>query len=482
MAGANLQVKVGAEVDGFLGQMRRMDSEFTRVTRGVNDHGFALGKAQRALESFAAEASGANRTLAILSTAIADFGIGGVATTAAVLGIGLIAGAYNKLTEEARKAKEEQGKLFDALKQQFQPKTGPDSQTNKEFQAALQRRAELTRKLAQYQDDRDNPLVATSFTLKKVYDSRIEQTKKDLAETQTVIDRAYNGSITAMTTVTTTARNMDEVMAKATANLERYNALMKSLDIFPGTDSPTRDQRAAHLASFNTQFHDPGILYAQQHQLTENLTGQIMGQIPNASMPNVQMPFEGLSEHQKDTLRQLGVLTDHEDRNSAQLHDAIWGSAAQLGSVLVSALNVGGGGRGSQIGGSLGGTAGFAVGYIFGGGPVGGAIGSTIGNFIGSAIGGLFDHHKKAIDHNTEAVKALTQALVENAPNGFKVEPYRYDATVLPNMALRGQPGSGVVVYGDLHVHGVTDLKDLDRSVRKRSTRGGAPLLSSVAA
>jgi hypothetical protein len=59
MAGANLQVKVGAEVEGFLGQMRRVDSEFTRVTRGVNEHGFALNKAQRAIEAFAVEATGA---------------------------------------------------------------------------------------------------------------------------------------------------------------------------------------------------------------------------------------------------------------------------------------------------------------------------------------------------------------------------------------------------------------------------------------
>jgi hypothetical protein len=124
------------------------------------------------------------------------------------------------------------------------------------------------------------------------------------------------------------------------------------------------------------------------------------------------------SATQKDQLRQLGVLTDKDDKNANMLHDAIWGSAAQLGSVLVGALNVGGGGRGSNIGGKRSEEQrGLPwLGYIFGGGPVGGAIGSTIGNFIGSAIGGLFDHHKKAVDHNTEAVKALTQALIQNAP------------------------------------------------------------------
>src|SRR4051812_22260074 len=106
MAGANLKVRVGADVQDFLGQMRSLDTHFNRVTRSVNDHGFALSKTQRALESFASEAVGANRTLGVLSTVISDFAVGSVVTTGAILGIGAIALAYNQLTEAGKKAME----------------------------------------------------------------------------------------------------------------------------------------------------------------------------------------------------------------------------------------------------------------------------------------------------------------------------------------------------------------------------------------
>jgi hypothetical protein len=175
--------------------------------------------------------------------------------------------------------------------------------------------------------------------------------------------------------------------------------------------------------------------------------------VPTAqfSMPNVLMPFEGLTDAQKDQLRQLGVLTDKSDKNATMLHDAIWGSASQLANTIVSALNIGGGGKGSSLGGALGSTAGFALGFIFGGGPVGGAIGSTLGNIAGSFLGGLFDHHKKSVDTNTQALKALTQAIVQNAPTGFKWAASRYDAT---------------------------DVGGLGRSLRRYASRGGVnPLL-----
>lgn len=180
------------------------------------------------------------------------------------------------------------------------------------------------------------------------------------------------------------------------------------------------------------------------------LHAEIMGQIRFEGMPNVSMPFEGLNDKEKKTLNQLGVLTDDAERHAENVQQAIWGSAQQVASTIVSALNIGGGGRGSNIGGSIGGTAGFALGYTFGGGPVGGAIGSLIGNVAGSFLGGLFDSNKKSVDNNTQALRANTAALLLNSPSGYKTAGGRFAAT---------------------------DVKGLRRDLQRYATRGGAPVL-----
>lgn len=188
---------------------------------------------------------------------------------------------------------------------------------------------------------------------------------------------------------------------------------------------------------------------------------------------------------------------DKAQRNAEMLRDTIANTAAQTAQIIGSALlQFGNGSRASQIGGALGSAiGGGAGGYLGGlaasavGGITGAAIGSVVpvigtivGGFIGSAIGGLFGHAKKATEQNTAALKQLTQALVQNAPSGFKVERYRFNATDA-TMGKRPAAGSGgIYVAGDLHVYGVTDLKELDRAVRKRGTRGGAPILTPAAA
>ena len=155
---------------------------------------------------------------------------------------------------------------------------------------------------------------------------------------------------------------------------------------------------------------------------------------------------------------QLQKNAARDKQNAEMLQGAIAQSASIIGSTIVSALNIGGGGKGSNLGAALGGTAGSVGGMILGapGGPIGiaigSAIGSTVGGLIGSAVGGLFDSNKEAVNQNTSALRMLT-ATILNAPAGFRVEPYRYRAS---------------------------DPKELAKDFRRYQTRGGAPLLTGV--
>lgn len=270
------------------------------------------------------------------------------------------------------------------------------------------------------------------------------------------------GLITGSNNLTTAAGNTARAVADEVAPVKAltfsYNQLREEADrVIKGMWDEKKDWWKNYIDKTNEALSVTEELNrainADRPSITEAIRG-LMPTIPSVTMPNVLMPFEGLSEKEKESLRALGVLTDHGDKNTNKLHDAIWGSAAQLASTIVGALNIGGGGKGSSLGGSLGGTAGFALGFAFGGGPIGGAIGSTLGNIAGSFLGGLFDHQKKSVDTNTQALKALTQAIVQNTPTGFKVGRYRYDAT---------------------------DVQALGSATRRYASRGGVnPLLAGT--
>jgi hypothetical protein len=162
-------------------------------------------------------------------------------------------------------------------------------------------------------------------------------------------------------------------------------------------------------------------------------------------------------------IKQAGDLKalENADKNSENLKNAIWGAAQQSAFMIVNALNIGGGGRGSQLGGALGSTGGTIGGMMIGakigtigGAPgmaVGAAIGAVIGTIGGSFLGGLFDSNKKAVNANTEATRANTAAMIQFAPSGFKIEPYRYQASdpkqIMQNFRQYGTRG-GAVSFG----------------------------------
>lgn len=387
----------------------------------------STGKLRQELVTLVRQATGTAPVVAQLGSVIGEFALGGPLVLGVTAGIAAIAFAYRAITKESREAREEQDKLIKSLERELELKAlGPGGETLEKRNAA-QRRANdlkieidrLEKALATPGRPGESPMMqqhraeANRITEEKLNALYIErqQALNDVAGAQSIIDERLKAlDDKPVKNATESFKQMGEAVKNVSGNLAM--ALRITRELGP---------MMARLNQGATQ----GAL--------DTITSDLFAPF---KMPNIPAPFEGLSDKEKATLRQLGVLTDHEDQNTQKLHDAIWGSAAAMANSIVSALNIGGGGKGSNLGGALGGTAGFAAGFAIGG-PVGGAIGSTLGNVFGSLVGGLFDH-KRAVDNNTAAIKANTAALLLNAPRGFDVNHLRSLGATSRRYASRG--------------------------------------------
>lgn len=443
-------------------RVRGDTSDFDRKSRGVvksmGDMGAAslrteggLRKVETALASYASRALGANAVTKELSLAMSGMALGGGVTTGILLGVGGIIAIYSKLTEATRKAAAEQKRLTEALAAQFAPKTGPRSATNKEFQAALQARADLTKQLGVLQTNREDPLVANSFIGRHIVDRQIEDVQKKLIEVNQAISDAYAGSITKLETVTATASSgADKVAGKFGALREeaaKVNAeMMKS----------NKDWWRNYIDKTAEAEEETKRLAQQIAVLTGTDTKSLVP--PVDITPDVQVAGANAQ-----------AVTDAVKEQTRILHDAISSAATTIGSIVASAIGIIGNSRGNQIGGGIGAAVGTGIGSYIGqqlttkgGAYIGGALGATVGSIVpvvgtivggllGSALGGLFGHHDRSVDNNTRALEANTAVMSQllNAPSGFKAESYRFDAT---------------------HVRG------LSHAVRQFDSRGGAPV------
>ena len=604
MATSTLQVKFSADIEGFLGQMRKVDEQFKAATKEVNGHGLALGKVTRALETLAAHVTGTNHQLATITGTLGEFAAGSLLVTGVTIGIAAIGFAYEKLTEKTRKAREEQEKLVQAFLQMTIPKTGPGSPSDESYKAALQRRADLTRQLMTLENGKEHPglLAAMGFgpnASGEVIDAAIANTKAQIDELNKHFSDLFNNrnhDITTLPTVTVSARNMGEVAAKAFRDF--VTGAQSALTIWDdlqkiGQRNKTADDQVA--AAYDRVIHKLATLGSNasqaraelltlldalmkndaviQHMAALGAAGTV-GPLVGKTLPGPTVakngaiddavnkvlngpmrlitgvfPFDVLTKQQKEQIAQDKKLND-------ELRQTVSNTAAAMAQVVAGALLHIGGSTGQRIGGGLGGTIGGGVGSYYGamaakaiGGAVGSAVGSVIpvfgtvvGAAIGSAIGGLFGHHhhktgkgtplddlfaglgfssthdasmaalKKLRDQEqaylqrsnlslddrikheatlNEILKALNGTVsqlnesLQNMPTGFKnFAALRYAATAATYGAGSPEgrlPQQGaVVVHGDLHVHGVTDLKQFQSQVRTRATRGGAPLLVSA--
>lgn len=470
----------------------------------------STGKLRQELVTLVRQATGTAPVVAQLATVIGEFAVGSTMVLGATAGIAAIAFAYRAITKDTREAKEENDKLIESFEkaQRLKSAGGVEGQTATALQqrvdnaraalanpfsrgstASLRKELETaTKLLAAATSEQGNILQRGAQTTDQAYAanlaSLISSNRATEAERRHAAEliRAWEADLAKLPATDTAGRatlsGMIDTLKNAPPKIKEmtfgFNELRNAAE---KVNAEMLKDKTAWWKGYIEQTHAALSLTEQVQEALNQMRPSILevmvglnqlGAPPTEfSMPKISMPFEDLTDKQKDALREAGVLTDKTaDKNAQMVKDAIWGSAAQLANSIVGALNIGGGGKGSSLGGALGSTAGFAAGFVLGG-PAGGAIGSLIGNIGGSLIGGLFDHdktqeeiwqeqldaqtrHNAWLRQNTDALKALTSE-IHNAPSGFKVAQYRYDAT---------------------------EVNQLGRALRRNASRGGVnPLL-----
>lgn len=399
----------------------------------------SMGRLKQSLESVATAAVGATPVVGKLAGVLGEMALGGGVVTGVLLGITAVAGVYDLLTSSSKKAREEADKMTASLVEQARAARAATLQGAQDLKLI----AEIN-----LQSVKSENIVGTKSVLLSLLtgkptfaDSDIEKHLKRVADAQTAVnqmDTIIGGMVTSTTTKPTAGTSGGG--GDLSSQIARYNEFMS--------------RTYGNLGKVGHDFAQPidQVMAGINADVMNNIARQSGYRLGDSvSMPNVGIN-DGLTKEQIRTREKMGILVDDSNKNADKIKDAVWGSAATLANTIVGALNLGGGGKGSNLGGAIGGTAGFAVGFAVGG-PIGGAIGSTLGNIAGSLLGGLFDHHKKAIDQNTDAIRNLTAALY-NAPSGYKVS------------GIRNRADDGRQVYESVAL-----------ASRMRSMRGGAGAL-----
>lgn len=405
--------------------MRDIERSLGGVERSSKSAQLQTGRLGNQFASLAGQIAHVHPVVGNLAGVLGNFVIGAGLTVGILAGVAAIAVVYDRLTKATREAKEEQDKLIKSLERSIHLKgLGPGGETVDQVGAARDRAAALKTQIEAMKalivkDAQDADVIASNLViqdkLNKLYIER-QNILNTMAGGQSIVNEKVKAAIAPIQSATTAVQKYTQAVQEAAIGTEFWKKAM----------------------NFAGEVSGPGIA-----QLTMDDARRAMAEGIGAEfeMPNVKPLY---------TKEQFDDLMSNANQN-AQL---IRGAIAQSAQIIVSALNIGGGGKGSGLGGALGSTAGFALGFGLGG-PIGGAIGSTIGTIAGSFFGGLFDN-KKAIDTNTQALRANTAAMLLYAPAGFRAESYRYNAS---------------------------DPRPLDafgRAVRWNASRGGAnPLLGT---
>lgn len=476
-----------------------------KVSGALEGHKLSLGRVERALASYVGHAAGANAVTESLSVAFGSFAVGGGVIAGLLIGVGAVVAIYDKLTEGSKKAREEADKLTKSLNDQADARfrateaggraTVQETATNlanvqKETGAGLlsmllqgmapggqsagaltsgdaAAKVERLGKAASASQEAINQLGLTiakqndetARKTKEMADAEIAAAAKLDAEFQKRIDTLSKGLVFEDQRKAVTAQlvaiehELESEVRSGTLTLEKRIIAMGRL----GQVMDALSQKFIVAQKFTDVGQLVGIVGTGETAVArahEAFGGPMAGVKTNAANGLITQPG------QADLIGAQQVLNvknlENADKNALRVSEAVWGAAIQGAQIIVNALNIGGGGKGSALGGALGSVGGMALGAILApAGPVGlmvgSAIGSLVGNVAGSLIGGLFDSHKKAVDSNTQAVRALTSAMIQFAPTGFKIDPYRYAATDVKGVMRdfsRFKTRGGVVSFG----------------------------------
>jgi hypothetical protein len=448
---AELFVRVTGETSDLTSKMAGAQSSMERFGNSTNKasaasegHTLSLGRVERALGTYVGRAMGANAVTEQLSIAFSAFAVGTGVVAGVLVGVAAIVAVYNSLTEASKKATEESDKLGQSLLAQG------------EAQRALS--IEGRRKALDGANDR---LTAAKGETGAGLFSTLLQGMAPGGQSMNAMTPGDAAAHTrAIADATEEARVATNNLGEAIAHLYNFGtpaatAHATAVKEVTGKYGELADAAAKVNAENTKSTKDFWRNYIDSTQaaltLTEQLAQQIQSEQPSLlevfkGMVTVPIPKVDISGSVRTAGNNAKEINDAAAKNAAAVRDAVWGAGLQSASMIVSALNLGGGGQGSSLGGAIGSTAGFAGGMMLTmGNPVGGAIGSLIGTMAGSLFGGLFDHpksqeqiwqqqldeqkkHTAWLQANNGLLGAIAEA-VQFAPSGFKVEPYRYDAT-----------------------------------------------------
>lgn len=469
-----------------------------KVSGALEGHKLSLGKVERALGSYAARAIGANDVTRELSLAFGGMAVGGGPITAALVGLAAVIAVYEHLTAAAREAKKAQDDLIKSLgdanaKAALGPEPDLVLQTNAQRDSLMQQR-ERRRQLLKFGVSPDDDRILTLNREIAVSQHELEDGEKRLFTARMAAGKPLEAvTVKARDFAALSKKAQDEFLAAAQSSINVFDELASH-----GIKSGAINQRLiADYGKVAEQIRQMGTasgpamdallklrdalaanLVVSQAIARESSTGTVLGLV-GKTLPGVGFtPDLSPRPSSTDHLPTVGgvpeivhvqTAIERQTQEAAQhaqaLQDAVRSSAQVIGNAVVMAVNIGGGGRGSQIGGALAGGLGAALGTFSMAGKMTGSlagaalgsavpiVGTIVGGLIGSAIGGLFDHHKKSVDNNTAALQANTAALLLNTPAGFKVERYRYTAS---------------------------DAKAMAAAARLYASRGGAPILGHV--
>jgi hypothetical protein len=180
----------------------------TEATGHVGEHSLALGRLGYRLESLTSEATGANSAIGLLGASFLKFGVGEIYSIAIIGGLYAIVEAYHLLTKSAHEAEKAQEDAIDALEKRFQPKTGPRSEVNKQFELARTRQREDAEHLKILLNARGDAEVAQAYLergeqvpmLTRL--KEIDRVTEDLRKANQAIGDTLANSITKLPTVT----------------------------------------------------------------------------------------------------------------------------------------------------------------------------------------------------------------------------------------------------------------------------------------
>jgi hypothetical protein len=272
------------------------------ASAGFSMAGAEVGRLRQSLASAIAQMTGVPPIAARIGSTMGVMALGMGEVVGAMLAIGAAVWVYDKITEGARKASAEVGKLTDALAAQFLPKTGPRSTTNLEYNAALQQQADAMRHLAWLQGPNTTAQYLSHGEAVPFQNARkeIETQTELLRKANVALGDARVGGVMSLPTVKTESTLKAQTAERLAAERKVAEAAKRYAE-----EGATLDKEVARL-KLEMQLADLKTLAEAYAEITKNAMAY--------TMPHVGIN-DSLTKEQIKQRKAMGIdLTGGEDQ------------------------------------------------------------------------------------------------------------------------------------------------------------------------